>query len=246
LTIFIMQTVELSSELLSTLEELEDLPDESIPERSRISPPSPAVSNDDLAKATEDVQHAELISSEMHSSPEDTSDGFTLEPPRISLPPLPPPWGSDPVERAIVQVIQNLVNFELSPFQAAQDLDDIAFSSSRCPRNLRILLVDTSEEAEDQPSYRAHFALLSIPWSMPRIPADHPGQERIVDLLGELQKLPSRTVTLIPEGGSREERIWSRISRPTFGFVEDYVKFWESSSCFLCPSSHCDHADKLL
>ncbi|KAI1658878.1 hypothetical protein F4813DRAFT_355000 [Daldinia decipiens] len=123
--------------------------------------------------------------------------------------------GSDAKKR-IVATLQDLVNDTESPGSAAKIIHGViiddcrdAYTSYNSVSNLTAEQIESSTVRTPKPGGWMEYLWDCLGRAAMRVPADHKGQDRLVDLLQELQQLPKSPVPEFVAGEMRETLLWN-------------------------------------
>ncbi|KAK4617611.1 hypothetical protein CLAFUW4_11787 [Fulvia fulva] len=125
----------------------------------------------------------------------------------------------DTTNMVIIEAIQDLAHGRLDPDGAAHKIDEAIFSAERgVVRNDDGICSVAVPDDPEHLSYRRGFLLQLLPRVVAQIPADHPGQDRLVELLKSIPSLPERQIAVNWGDGTQTENLWAREK------VNDYQK----------------------
>lgn len=127
----------------------------------------------------------------------------------------------NPVEDSILKTFQDLINGAMNAAIATKRMDALIYEEHD---SLQSTSDHTGENVDDVLSERQYFILDLLSKIAVQVPAAHPGQDRLVDVLENIPRLSYRQVT-----NHRGEKVnlWSESIIKEF--EEHNLAFWEPS-----------------
>jgi hypothetical protein len=124
------------------------------------------------------------------------------------------PLGTDDaVANPVYEALESLVNGEISPTDAARKVDSIIITD--------LARADSESHAL---GWEQHL-WDTIGRSAMVIPAEHPGQEKLIEFLQDIQKLPRTTMSYSVAGVQHEKVFWSLTASNHYANLAQWL--WE-------------------
>ncbi|KAI0010912.1 hypothetical protein F4779DRAFT_575958, partial [Xylariaceae sp. FL0662B] len=140
--------------------------------------------------------------------------------------------GDSEAETKIINALQGLVDGSLDPASAAQAIDKIIIlDCQEAYDSYTAISNSTSEQVGDgtvrspEPVGWMKFVWDCLGKAAMRIPTTHPGQDRLVRLLQELERLPRRSVPWLATGRLTEKQLWELTPATKYEGLEQWL--WE-------------------
>jgi hypothetical protein len=125
-----------------------------------------------------------------------------------------------PEEKLVNEALESLVNGTLTSKDAAQKIDSVIVTDLR------------SGKSNSHPLGWEHYLWDSIGRSAMVVPADHAGQDRLVQFLQDIQNLPKTTIPFAANGAEHEKIFWTLNASNGYSGLSQWL--WELKEGKLC------------